>query len=136
MKTNFRIFKTVTAIVIILVISSAFMQQQSVWKAPASADQKKNPVASNEQTLAAGKKIYNKECMSCHGKKGKGDGPASVTVGKPVGDMTSVSFHAQSDGAIFWKTATGKPPMPSFGKKLTEEQVWQIVNYMRTFNTK
>ena len=119
-----------------LLITTGFIQQQGGWKAPATADQKKNPVISNEQSIASGKALFNKECMSCHGKKGKGDGPASITVGKPVGDMTSAVFQAQSDGAIFWKTTTGRPPMPSFGKKLTEEQVWQIINYMRTFNKK
>ncbi len=118
-----------------LLITTAF-QQQGGWKAPATADQKKNPVVSNEQSLASGKTLYSKECASCHGKKGKGDGPASITVGKPVGDMSSTSFQTQSDGAIYWKTAEGKQPMPSFKKKFTEDQIWQIVNYIRTFKSK
>ncbi len=126
----------VAAIIILGLFTFTAYTQQGTWKAPASADQKKNTVAVNEQSLAAGKKLYNKECSSCHGKKGKGDGPASVNLGKAVIDMTNDKFQSQSDGSIFWKTSEGKQPMPTFGKKLTEEQIWQLINYIRTFKSK
>ena len=135
MNINSKTSTKVTVVVIVLFAATAFMQQ-GAWKAPASADQKKNTVPSNEQTLAAGKILYNKECASCHGKKGKGDGPAAIALSKPAGDLSSVQAQAQSDGAHFWKITEGKAPMPTFKKKFTEEQVWQIVNYIRTFTKK
>ncbi|WP_368856044.1 c-type cytochrome, partial [Enterobacter hormaechei] len=58
-------------------MGSAFIYQQKEWKAPASADSKKNPLTSDAGTLTAGKEVYVKECQSCHGKKGKGDGPSA-----------------------------------------------------------
>ena len=130
--------KTKNSVAFVLVaLSIASIQatfQQSQWKAPATSDQKKNPITSDETSVAAGKVVYTKECFSCHGKKGKGDGPASIALPIPAGDMSSKVTLLQSDGAIFWKIAEGKPPMPSFKKKLKEEQLWQVINYMRTLN--
>ncbi len=103
------------------------------WKAPPAADQKKSPLTDHDPAaMEVGKNLYKKECASCHGKKGKGDGPSSITLDKPVGDMTTPTAQAQSDGALFWKTSEGRKPMPSFKKKLKEEQIWQIVHFIRT----
>lgn len=118
---------------LLVLFGAPHLLSAQTWKAPPAADQKKNPLTSHDPAaMEAAKAIYKKECASCHGKKGKGDGPSSVTLGKPVGDMTSAAAQAQSDGALFWKTAEGRKPMPSFKKKLTEEQIWQIVHFIRT----
>lgn len=126
-------FLLLGVLVIILAAGSAFVRpQQDTWKAPASADAKKNPLTADAATLVAGKAVYVKECQSCHGKKGKGDGPSAAQLDKPAGDMTSAATQNQSDGALYWKIAEGRKPMPSFKKKLTETQIWQSVVYMRT----
>ena len=121
----------VSFLVIIAFMSSAFFYQDK-WKAPPSADAKQNPLTADAATIAAGKVIYVKECQSCHGKKGKGDGPSAKDLDKPAGNFTSAETQGQSDGALFWKIAEGKKPMPSFKKKLNETQIWQQVIYMRT----
>jgi mono/diheme cytochrome c family protein len=41
-----------------------------------------------------------------------------------------------TDGEIFWKMTEGRKPMPSFKKQLTDEQRWQLVNFLRTFAPK
>lgn len=122
---------TVSLLLMIAIIGSAFFQQKE-WKAPASADAKKNPLTADAVTIAAGKTVYVKECQSCHGKKGKGDGPSAKDLDIPAGDFSKVIMQSQSDGALFWKTSEGRKPMPSFKKKLTEEKIWQTVIYMRT----
>lgn len=127
-------FVLLGVLVSVLAIASAFVQPpQDGWKAPASADAKKNPLTSDAPTLAEGKTIYAKECQSCHGKSGKGDGPSAKDLDKPAGDFTKTQMQSQSDGALFWKISEGKKPMPSFKKKLNETQIWQTVVYMRTF---
>ncbi|MBY0479686.1 MAG: c-type cytochrome [Chitinophagaceae bacterium] len=122
---------TVSLLLMIAIIGSAFFQQKE-WKAPASADAKKNPLTADAATIAAGKTVYVKECQSCHGKKGKGDGPSAKDLDIPAGDFSKVTMQNQSDGALFWKTAEGRKPMPSFKKKLNENQIWQTIVYMRT----
>lgn len=124
---------TVSLLLIIAIIGSAFFYQQKEWKAPASADAKKNPLTADAATIASGKAVYAKECQSCHGKKGKGDGPSAKDLDIPAGDFTKATTQSQSDGALFWKIAEGKKPMPSFKKKLNETQIWQSVIFMRTF---
>ena len=114
-----------------LITLSSFLFQDG-WKAPASADAKTNPLTADAGTLAAGKATYVKECLSCHGKSGKGDGPSAAQLDKPAGNFTTVATQGQSDGALYWKVAEGKKPMPSFKKKLNETQIWQSVVYMRT----
>ncbi len=121
---------------IILLFAFTPIQESEEWIAPASADRMKNPVASNEQCIESGKAIYTKNCYDCHGKKGKGDGPKSGDLEKNPMDFTKENFQKQSDGAIFWKITEGRKPMPTFKKDLSEDQRWQVINYMRTLGIK
>ncbi len=102
------------------------------WKAPEAAKHKANPVAANPATLAEGKKLFKKECFSCHGAKGEGDGPDSPTLEKAPEDLSAPKVQDLTDGEIFWKITQGKKPMPSARKNLTEEQRWTVINYLRT----
>ncbi len=116
----------------ITICSFSFLQQGNEWNAPEVAKKNANPVQSNEVSIVAGKKVYVKECLSCHGKKGKGDGPSIATLEKSPGDLTLQKVQLQTDGELFWKITEGRKPMPSTKKALTEEQRWQVVNYVRT----
>jgi mono/diheme cytochrome c family protein len=130
MKLQLSAVITVTAM--LAVSSIAFAED---WKAPAAADGKKNPVALDAASIAAGKKVWMKECASCHGNAGKGDGEKSKELPKSPGDLSDpAKMGAQSDGALFWKVTTGHPPMPPFVAKLSDEQRWQTVNYMRSIS--
>jgi mono/diheme cytochrome c family protein len=110
--------------------------QTDKWPTPDAAAKKANPVASDDKSIAAGKTIYINNCKSCHGTKGKGDGPKSSELDKEPTDMTKADFIKQSDGALFYKITEGKKPMPSFKKDLTEELRWQVINYVRTLGKK
>jgi mono/diheme cytochrome c family protein len=103
------------------------------WVAPASADTAKNPLKGNIASIAEGKKIYAKYCVVCHGEKGKGDGIAAAGLTPRPADHSSEKIQKQSDGALFWKITTGRPPMASY-KTFSLEQRWQVVNYIRTLN--
>ncbi len=139
-KINLASFILIGAItgVITLLFAFAPMPQgkKEKWTAPAEADKKINPIAPDEKNLATGKDIFIKNCANCHGKKGKGDGPKSEELDKPVGDFTKEAFGKQSDGAIFWKITEGNKPMPSFKKEVTEEQRWLVINYIKGFAPK
>ncbi len=109
-------------------------EQDSDWKAPESAKQLTNPTENDEESLSIGKSIYVKHCRSCHGKTGLGDGTKAAELDTPSGDFTTEEFHAQTDGEIFWKTTEGRDDMPTFKKKVPDdEDRWLIVNYIRTF---
>ena len=103
------------------------------WKAPARAARKINPIPSDEKSIALGKAVYARECFSCHGATGKGDGPQAKDLERPVGNLSDPKVSEETDGTLFWKVAEGKKPMPTFEQKLTEEERWQVINYIRTF---
>ncbi len=106
---------------------------QEPWKVPDAAKNKANPVKSDAESLANGKALYNQHCKSCHGAKGKGDGPKAATLDTDCGDFTKPAFKSQTDGALFYKTSEGRKDMPSYKKKIADaNDIWAIVNYMRT----
>lgn len=108
--------------------------QQNPWPVPDAWKNKVNPIKGDAGSLTKGKEVYNLHCKSCHGTKGKGDGPKASQLDTDCGDFTKASFHSQTDGALYYKTAEGRKDMPSFKKKIPDaEDMWAVVNYMRTF---
>jgi mono/diheme cytochrome c family protein len=102
------------------------------WIAPATANSKKNPVAVTPASIQSGKKIFDKECVQCHGSKGLGNGPKASDLSKQPGNLTTHEFQSQTDGAIFWKITQGNKPMPTFRTAYSDQERWSLVNYLRT----
>lgn len=117
------------ALMAALMASSASADE---WVAPADAAAVANPTADNADTVAAGKQVYGNRCQGCHGQAGNGDGPDAADLGIHPAKFSGMSVHDESDGAWFWKIQTGKKPMPKYGAKLTPEQTWQVIRYVRT----
>ena len=102
------------------------------WLSPPPSAAKKNPIASTQESIAAGQKIYSKTCALCHGKSGDADGPAVIELNIHPARLSDPQLATESDGALFWKITTGKKPMPAFGKRFSETDRWHLVNYIRT----
>jgi len=102
------------------------------WLSPAPSAAKKNPIAPTQDSIAAGQKIYSKTCAMCHGKGGDADGPAVIELNIHPAKLSDPKLANESDGSLFWKITTGKKPMPAYGKRLSETDRWNLVNYLRT----
>jgi len=102
------------------------------WLSPAPSAAKKNPIAPTQDSIAAGQKIYSKTCAMCHGKGGDADGPAVIELNIHPAKLSDRKLANESDGSLFWKITTGKKPMPTYGKRLSETDRWNLVNYIRT----
>jgi mono/diheme cytochrome c family protein len=100
------------------------------WAAPAKEAARKNPVPADTDSIARGGAIYNTHCALCHGEKGKGDGVAGGTLNPRPADLTKRADHL-SDGDLAWKIAHGRGVMPGFKNVLAEEQIWDVVNFIR-----
>ena len=104
------------------------------WPVPDAYKNKVNPIKGDVPSLATGKTLYNQHCKSCHGTKGKGDGPKAAQLDTDCGDFSKPAFQAQTDGALYYKTEKGRKDMPSYKTKIPDENnMWAVVNYMRTF---
>lgn len=83
--------------------------------------------------IATGKDLWAKQCKSCHGSKGLGDGPKGAMLKTNPGDFTSAAFQSQTDGELYYKTTFGNGEMPAYEKKVpSEADRWALVAYMRT----
>ena len=102
------------------------------WVAPEAAAQTKNPLSSSGDVIAKGRTLYLDRCTDCHGKKGRGDGSGGADLERKPTDLTAAQVQAQSDGSLFWKISQGRRPMPAYGRKLSDEQRWQVVHYLRS----
>lgn len=106
------------------------------WEAPPWEADKENRVAPDANSIARGKTIYQQQCVVCHGKSGKGDGPAAADLSAKPNDLSLPSMWKQTDGALYWKIATGRSPMPAFRDALSDGQIWDTVIYLRTLAPK
>lgn len=135
MKKSIKSRIALSCVVLAFIPLAAFTQQQKpkAWPVPAEMKSKANPVKSSAASIADGKEAYNKMCASCHGKKGLGDGPKGKLLDTSSGDFSSKEFQAMTDGEHFWRTKTGRGEMPAYKGKLSDEEIWSVVHYMRTF---
>lgn len=109
---------------------------QDSWLAPASAKGINNPYAGNKIAAHKGLALYSKLCWTCHGKSGKGDGPAAASLKPKPKDFASAELQKQTDGELFWKLSNGKGMMVPYKHSLNEEKRWQLINYIRTLSIK
>ncbi|HTL98939.1 MAG TPA: cytochrome c [Holophagaceae bacterium] len=113
---------------------SARLPQDPAWTAPERASKRANPLPSSPATLAKGKAVYMKNCFSCHGQSGDGDGPKAKDLSKKPATLQP-GIDSQTDGALFWKLTEGKKPMPSFETDLSPDEIWEVIDYTRTLKS-
>ncbi|WP_372793623.1 cytochrome c [Lutibacter sp.] len=128
--------KTIKFLMIIGLISIGLFSfkklTQEEWKVPAKYEKMTNPEEASKANIAIGKSLYTKHCKSCHGSKGYGDGTKADNLEGDLGDFSSKKFQSQSDGALFYKSYIGRKDMPNYEKKMSEEDMWITVHFMRT----
>jgi mono/diheme cytochrome c family protein len=97
---------------------------------------KQSPLPATADNIATGKKLYEQNCASCHGKTGIGDGEAGRSLNPRPANIAAFSkMPMASDAYLFWTIAEGGIPvgtaMPPFKNALKEDEVWKIILYLR-----
>jgi mono/diheme cytochrome c family protein len=134
MKKAIKFLTSIAGVALAVVFLMSFVTAQpKPWDVPANYKTMKNPQKASPESIANGKALYNQNCASCHGKKGLGDGPKARTLDTPSGDMSGAVYQNQTDGEHFYKTKFGRGDMPKYDKKIDDKDIWDMVNYMRTF---
>jgi cytochrome c len=109
---------------------------------PLEAKALKNPVPATPKSIASGKNVYDKYCANCHGVTGNGVSEKAQTLAeagaaKPS-DLTDDKWdHGSTDGEIFVNIRDGvgvNGAMKGLDGKpgVSDEDMWNIVNYVRT----
>lgn len=107
------------------------------YKIPPEDAAKVNPVKPTAESLAKGKKMYGYDCAMCHGGKGDGKGDMASDI-KNVTDFTQPdALKNRTDGELFYITRNGKGEnMPPEGDRAKDDEIWNMVNYIRSFTKK
>jgi mono/diheme cytochrome c family protein len=113
---------------------AALHQSAWSWPVPEEAKQLQNPLQPSAVVLESARPIYREKCAQCHGDTGKGDGRDAARYDPKPADFTDPSLmRSVTDGELFYKISEGKKPMPVFKTRLTEEQRWALVLFIRSF---
>lgn len=117
--------------------SIALLVAVAVGQRNAEAAKLKNPVSADAASIEDGKKLYSRHCASCHGPAGKGDGGMALSGGTPANLTDETWDHGSSDGEIFVVIRDGtSTDMESYKEKLTDKQIWNLVNFIRSIGPK
>jgi len=120
-------------IVIVAAVVWAIWQNRP-WTVPEEAKLVKSPLTNSDALLQSIRPLYHDKCSSCHGDSGKGDGhDASLYDPAPTNFTDTTQMSAVTDGELFYKLSEGRKPMPSFKKRLSEDQRWRLVLLLRSF---
>jgi mono/diheme cytochrome c family protein len=106
-----------------------------------SADGKKmkNPVASSAESIKAGQQLFQKNCRFCHGADAKGNGPMAPEGTHPSNLTDEKWERGSTDGELFLVIRDGAGPkfdMKGYKSKMSETDIWNVVNYVRSLQTK
>ena len=101
------------------------------WMAPEKFQEMQNPVPAGSASVEQGRVLFKDFCAGCHGGEGKGLPAAATGLQADTPDLkTRLASH--SDGDFFWKIRNGRGLMPSFEEVLEDDEVWQIIHFIRS----
>jgi mono/diheme cytochrome c family protein len=92
-----------------------------------------SPVEATEDSIGKGKELFDNYCTTCHGLDGGGHGPAAhgiTTFPRQLWAWNNADSSA--DGYLFWFITNGRNEMPPWGVILTENERWDVINYIKT----
>jgi mono/diheme cytochrome c family protein len=113
-------------------------EKTAVDSKPATADSaKSNPVKATPTSVASGKKMYGSDCAMCHGKDGDGGGDLAVDMKLKLRDYRdAAALKDMTDAEIYTVIANGKGQMTGEEGRMKPDQMWDVVNYVRSLAKK
>jgi mono/diheme cytochrome c family protein len=97
-------------------------------------EQAANPVPFTIDTIKRGRQHYTVHCVTCHGTDGRGDTEMREFLKTAPADLTDNQWmYGGHDLAVYDSIFRGRPErdMPGYADQLSEQQIWQIVGYLR-----
>ncbi len=96
-----------------------------------------NTLSVSTVNISNGKRLYQMQCMACHGKTGDGNGLAGTQLTPSPANLTFTrKLPLATDSFYFWTISEGGKPfgsaMPAFEERLSDDEIWQITHYINT----
>jgi mono/diheme cytochrome c family protein len=107
--------------------------------AASSSAQIQNPVAATPKSIDSGRQLYQRYCRPCHGEEARGDGPQAPKDIHPPNLADAEWKYGSTDGEIFRNIRDGIGPafdMKPMKSRLTADETWNIVNYLRSLSAR
>ncbi len=105
--------------------------QKHHWAAPPEESKRTNPVFLSDDSVLRGQTLYLENCTGCHGRNADGRGTDGKDMTPRPSNLRAMAGH-HSDGDMAWKIKKGKGPMPGWEDILSEEEIWDLVNFIQT----
>lgn len=120
------------AIVFLLSLTSTGIAEE------ADVDSIKNPVKTSKSSIAQGSGLYQKHCAVCHGKKADGNGPSAEGFEVEPWGFKDGEIDDLSDGFLFQQIKNGGVwfEMPPFVLGMKDDEIWSVINYLRSLSKK
>jgi mono/diheme cytochrome c family protein len=131
-KSIIAVFLSACFAIVLMAMVSPQPKKGKPWDIPEKYKNMKNSVSSSGASVQAGESLYRKNCASCHGKTGLGDGIKAKNLDTFPGDFSSAEFQSQSDGVLFYQSKIGRNEMPKYEGKIEDADIWNMINYIRT----
>jgi mono/diheme cytochrome c family protein len=107
----------ISAVLLIIILGSSWVGAQTVRGNPQK-----------------GQGVYEQQCLRCHGSKLDGKGPESKDLIVAPANLQSLQSRSKADWELLVTISNGVlfTPMHSFRGKLTDEQMLDVLAYIRT----
>ena len=93
-----------------------------------------NPVDATDESKASGKLLFQNNCITCHGPEGRGDGPQAESLNPAPADIRQhLPYHTDPQFFAFIANGIARTAMPAWRDQFSDEEIWNIINYLRTF---
>lgn len=98
----------------------------------------------NPTAATVGAELFRRHCASCHGRVEEGRSPRADFFQPPAPDFREARYRSLPADYLYWRIATGKNAepfasrgsvMPAWEATLREEEIWQMVAYLRSRGT-
>ncbi len=92
-----------------------------------------NPVPPTAESVARGKELFQQNCIQCHGIDGRGDGIEAANLSPAPSDFRlHMPLHTDPQFKNFIENGYPGSAMPQFKGALSDTDMWNIVNYLRS----
>lgn len=132
LRSPLRLLPAVLAVGIVLCLAILFANAEGDPRKMFNKRSSHNPNLPTPQSIKLGEAIYRKNCKQCHGDRAIRDGKSKCTSKFCPADLRNPALWQKGEDFVYQTITEGRPPMPYFKKKLSDNQRWNVVNYLHS----